>query len=353
MRMNWQEYWDTSPSIQLRCEWLKRLSLLLQAGIDLHQALSLLQQQTHAKQQHFWQPVISAIEQGRPLSAALKEIKAFPLSDLNLLETAERTGKLSQETQRLALSLSKRLSLNQQTRKAMRYPLIILSAALLISLYLLMRVVPSFVELYASFNAELPWLTQSLMAFSQWLSNYFYYLLTAIVIMAFSSKLIWRQYTPYRRLMHQLLWHMPGVKALCRAYWLQRWHRALADCLYVGLPYLESLSTAEKVVQESPLAPAQSVLMAGVSAGQPLSEPMATIKQYPLFSVQLIAVGEASGNLAKLIGILADQYESDLSQGLEQTIKLIEPVLMALIGALVGIIVLALYLPLFQLGQIF
>ena len=80
---------------------------------------------------------------------------------------------------------------------------------------------------------------------------------------------------------------------------------------------------------------------------------MAKIKQYPLFSVQLIAVGEASGNLAKLIGILAEQYEQELSQGLAQMLKLIEPLLMALIGALVGIIVLALYLPLFQLGQIF
>ncbi|MDZ4386784.1 MAG: type II secretion system F family protein [Moraxellaceae bacterium] len=351
--MNWRGYWDTTPNTQQRCEWLKRLSLLLQAGIDLHQALSLLQQQTHAKQQHFWQPVILAIEQGRPLSMALQSINAFPASDLNLLEAAERTGKLAQETHNLAHTMAKRLSLHQQTRRAMRYPLIILSAAILISLYLLMRVVPSFVDLYASFNAELPWLTQALMRFSQWLSNYFYWLLLAAAAIVLITKLIWQRFAPYRCLIHQLMWHMPGLKTLSRAYWLQRWHRSLADCLQAGLPYLECLLTAEKVVHESPLAPVQSALVAGVSAGQPLSEPMATIKQYPLFSVQLIAVGEASGNLAKLISILAEQYELELSLGLAQTLKLIEPLLMALIGALVGIIVLALYLPLFQLGQIF
>ena len=313
----------------------------------------LLQQQTHAKQQHYWQPVLLAIEQGRPLSVALHSIKAFDVSDLSLLEMAERTGKLAYEIDHIALAISKRLTLNRQTRQAMRYPLIILSAAVLISLYLLMRVVPSFADLYASFNAELPWLTQALMQFSQWLARYFYGLLAALIIIFILLKIGWRYSSQFRCLWHLCLWHAPGLKSLCRAYWLQRWHRSLADCLHAGLPYLECLLSADRVVLESPLAPVQKQLLAGVSAGQPLSEPMAKIKQYPLFSVQLIAVGEASGNLAKLIGILAEQYELELSQGLAHMLKLIEPLLMALIGALVGIIVLALYLPLFQLGQIF
>lgn len=315
--------------------------------------MQLLQQQTNAKQQRFWQPVILAIEQGRPLSVALQSIRAFHASDLSLLETAERTGKLAHATHTLAIAITKRLQLNQQTRQAMRYPMIILSAALLISLYLLMRVVPSFVDLYASFNAELPWLTQALMQFSQWLARYFYWLLAALISAFVLAKLCWYYSLKFRSMFHQCLWYTPGLKSLSRAYWLQRWHRSLADCLHAGLPYLECLLTAESVVLESPLAPAQQQLIAGVSTGQPLSEPMAKIKQYPLFSVQLIAVGEASGSLAKLIGVLAEQYEQELSQGLAQMLKLIEPLLMALIGALVGIIVLALYLPLFQLGQIF
>lgn len=313
----------------------------------------LLQQQTHNKQQRYWQPVILAIEQGRPLSVALHSIKAFDASDLSLLEMAERTGKLAHEIHQLAQAISKRLILNRQTRQAMRYPMIILTAALLISLYLLMRVVPSFVDLYASFNAELPWLTQALMQFSQCLARHFYRLLAALITVFMLIKLGWRYSSQFRCLLHLCLWHAPGLKSLSRAYWLQRWHRSLADCLQAGLPYLECLLSADRVVQESPLAAVQQQLIAGVSAGQPLSEPMATIKQYPLFSVQLIAVGEASGSLAKLIAILAEQYEQELSQGLAQMLKLIEPLLMALIGALVGIIVLALYLPLFQLGQIF
>lgn len=313
----------------------------------------LLQQQTHTKQQRYWQPVILAIEQGRPLSVALHSIKAFDASDLILLEMAERTGKLAHEIHHLAQAITKRLTLNQQTRQAMRYPMIILSAALLISLYLLMRVVPSFVDLYASFNAELPWLTSALMQFSQWLARYFYGLLAALIVVFILMKISWRYSSRFRGIFHLCLWHAPGLKSLSRAYWLQRWHRSLADCLQAGLPYLECLLSADRIVLESPLAAVQQQLMAGVSAGQPLSEPMAKIKQYPLFSVQLIAVGEASGNLAKLIGILAEQYEQELSQGLAQMLKLIEPLLMALIGALVGIIVLALYLPLFQLGQIF
>ncbi len=329
------------------------MGLLLQAGIDLHQALLLLHEQTPAKHQTFWRPVLQAIEQGQPLSVGLHSVAAFQSADLALLETAEHTGKLILQTQNLALILTKRANLTQQTRQAMRYPLIILSAALLISLYLLMRVVPSFADLYQSFNAELPWLTQTLMQTSHWLSLNFGWLIMGCIGICITLKLLWRYNTRYRCMTHQLLWHTPGISKLCRAFWLQRWHGCLAECLQAGLPYLESLNAAQKVVHESPLAAAQAQLIAGVSAGQPLSEPMAHIRQYPSFSVQLIAVGEASGNLAKLLTTLAEQYEQNLSQGLAQALKLIEPLLMALIGALVGIIVLALYLPLFQLGQIF
>lgn len=148
-----------------------------------------------------------------------------------------------------------------------------------------------------------------------------------------------------------MMWRMPLIGAMTQAHWLGLWHRTLHETLRAGLPLLDALSETAALVQESPLALAQSNIADAVAQGQRLSESLAKWPAYPALSTQMIAIGEESGMLVNLLDELAQQFEAELESRCALLLKLLEPTLMAGLGVLVGTIVMALYLPLFELGN--
>lgn len=148
-----------------------------------------------------------------------------------------------------------------------------------------------------------------------------------------------------------MMWRMPLIGAMTQAHWLGLWHRTLHETLRAGLPLLDALSETAALVQESPLALAQSNIADAVAQGQRLSESLAKWPVYPALSTQMIAIGEESGMLVNLLDELAQQFEAELESRCALLLKLLEPTLMAGLGVLVGTIVMALYLPLFELGN--
>lgn len=336
---------------QQQQRWLQQLATLLKAGIALHPALELLSLQQPVAQQNYWQPVITGIEQGQSLSSVLARQSGFRTSDIQLIAVAERSGQLDMQLERLAQGQARRLQLQQQVRSAMRYPLFVLIGALGVTVFLLWRVVPGFAELYRSFGAELPWLTQQIMALSrqvQWLGLPFLLTLSSLL---FLTRQQWHTSPAFRTRLFQALWRIPLIGPMTQAHWLGLWHRTLHETLRAGLPLLNALRETAALVQESPLALAQSDIADAVTQGQRLSESLAKWPAYPALSTQMIAIGEESGMLVNLLDELARQFETELESRCALLLKLLEPTLMAGLGVLVGTIVMALYLPLFELGN--
>ncbi|MFQ3215505.1 type II secretion system F family protein [Paraperlucidibaca sp.] len=348
---NWRER-PQAPVASVRRQWLAQLAMLLRSGIALHPALGLLQLQQPVPQQRWWQPVLNGIEQGQSLSHSLSRKQVFNEADTALLSMAEQTGRLNEQLSRLVHAQQRRQSLKQEVQRAIRYPLVVLAGALLVSAYLLTQVVPSFAELYASFDAELPWLTQRVMNLSTWVANYGLHLLAAVALISSALAWFWRRSAAVRSRLYRLLWHLPLAGPLTRAHALGQWHRGLCETLSAGLSFVDALDCTASLIGQSPLSGVQTPLRDAVCHGQRLSEALKQQPLYPALSWQMIAIGEESGMLATMLETLAAQFEAELERRCEQSVKLIEPLLMAFLGVIVGTLVLSLYLPLFQLGQV-
>lgn len=348
---NWRKR-PQAPIAAIRRQWLAQLAMLLRSGIALHPALGLLQLQQPVPQQRWWQPVLSGIEQGQSLSQSLRQQQVFNEADIALLGMAEQTGRLNEQLSRLVHAQQRRQSLRQEVQRAIRYPMVVLTGALLVSAYLLTQVVPSFAELYASFDAELPWLTQRVMSLSTWVANYGLQLFATMLLICVAMSWLWRRSTAIRSWLYRLLWHLPLAGPLTRAHALGQWHRGLCETLSAGLSFVDALDCTASLIGQSPLSSSQTALRDAVCHGQCLSEALKQQHLYPALSWQMIAIGEESGMLAAMLETLAAQFEAELEHRCEQSVKLIEPLLMAFLGVIVGTLVLSLYLPLFQLGQV-
>ncbi|MES2908465.1 MAG: type II secretion system F family protein [Pseudomonadota bacterium] len=331
--------------------WLQQLATLLRAGIALHPALALMNLQQPAAQQRYWQPVITGIEQGHSLASVLARQAGFRASDTQLIAIAERSGQLDVQLERLAIWQSRRLHLQQQVRSALRYPLMVLIGALAVTVFLLWRVVPGFADLYHSFGAELPWLTLKIMALSHLVQRAGLPCVLVLSLLLGGISRQWQISARFRRGIYAVLWRLPLIGAMTQAHWLGLWHRTLHETLRAGLPLLEALHETAVLVAESPLASAQPAIADAVAQGQRLSDSLATWPTYPALSTQMIAIGEESGMLVSLLDELARQFEAELENHCGLLLKLLEPTLMAGLGILVGTVVMALYLPLFELGN--
>ena len=340
------------PDATARQRWLQQLSVLLGAGVALHPALLLLLEQQPEATRDYWLPVATGIEQGQALSTVLAGRPGFSAGDLAMLAMAEQAGQLDTQLARLAGLQARRLSLQAQTLRTARYPALVLAGALLVSGFLLTQVVPGFASLYQGLGAELPWLTRHVLAFSQTLQRWWPALLVLLAVTGIACLHGWRRLPAWRRHVHKALWHLPSLGQIARAAWLARWHRGLHECLQAGLPFVTALELCADLVAESPLADCQPPLRAAIESGHRLSEALRQAPAFPPLSGQMIAIGEESGMLVALLHTLARQFEDELENRCAQALKLLEPLLMAGLGLLVGIIVMALYLPLFQLGQV-
>lgn len=340
------------PDAEAHARWLEQLAMLLQAGISLQAALPLLMQLQLAREQPYWQPARTAIEQGRSLTQGLHGLRGFSATDLALLAGGEDSGQLVPQLQRLAARHRRQLDVRRRILRAVRYPACILVGALLIGGFLLLQIVPQFAQLYAQFGATLPTLTQVVLDLSLLVQQQWPWLLTATLLPPIAALLAWRHLAGWREHVFRLLWHLPLAQRPTRLYWLALWHRSLADLLAAALPLPDALTRCASLVAPSPLACAQPALQASVLAGHRLSRAVQDAPGYPDLSAQMLSLGEESGMLVAMLQALATQFEQALDTSCDNLLALLEPLLMALLGAVVGTLVMALYLPLFQLGQV-
>ena len=345
-----KRYWKPTERTAL----FQQLAALLQAGLPLMEGLALLAEgHPRAGWRCLLRELARQIADGVPLSQALAAYPGlFPALAVQMMELGELTGNLDHCCRQYALLETRAGKLRQMVGKALRYPLIVSLIALLVCVLMLTLVLPAFAEIYLSFDAPLPWFTQWLMALSSWLVRHGA-LLLAVLIGAAVGYGVWLRPQPGWRLREQrLMLRLPLARGLIQGGALAQIFFTLALTQQAGLDLLTGLQAAARAVpnlcyQQALLAVREQVLQ-----GVPLHR---AISAQPLFTPlcrQLIRVGEESGSLDSLLERLAHWYEQhtfELAEGLAQTL---EPVMMLVMGGVIGGLVIAMYLPIFQLGGV-
>lgn len=335
-------------------ELIKQLATLLQAGLPLLDALKLLAEQ---HERPGWRCVLKditvQIAQGKALSETLAEYPhIFPVVYRSLIAVGELTGKLDECCLQLAHQQEKQCHLQRKVIKALRYPCFVLIIALLVSTLMLTVVLPEFANLYASFDTPLPWFTQQLIHLASWAADngLATLLMLSVLLLVYAgmrhNRVAWQERE------QAYLLKIPVISGLIRGKCLNQIFNILAMTQYAGLTLpagLDAAATIHHPLYQSALQRIQTQIHQGITLHH-ATQSFVTL--FPAPCQQLIRVGEETGALDRLFTQLAQWYERKTEQQAENLTQTLEPVLMMVVGGMVGAIVVGMYLPIFQLGNV-
>jgi type IV pilus assembly protein PilC len=332
----------------------RQLSVLIDAELPLIQSLGILAEQ---QKNRYFRRVIDTIkddvEAGSTLhQAKRKHPKVFDDLYCNLVGSGEQSGSLDVMLRRLAEYIEKTVKLRAQVRQAMIYPVAITIFAVVVSIFLLWKVIPVFASIFIELGAELPMLTAVIVKMSNFVQSYIAFIVVGIIAFV----LLFRYYrkTPSGRwTVDRALLKMPLFGNLLKKVAVARLTRTLATLISGGVPMLESLkissSTAGNVLIEKEVLETRRL----VSEGKTLHESLKEAGNFPLMMIQMVNVGEATGTLDEMLSKLANFYDDEVETSVAALLSVMEPILLIGVGGLVGSLVIAMYLPIFSLIQKF
>ncbi len=331
----------------------RQFSVMIDAGLPLVQCLEgIAQQQQNAAFKSILEQVRSDVESGSTLSEAMaRHPKAFDSLFTNMVAAGETGGILDTILQRLAIFIDKVVKLKRAVRSAMIYPSVILSIAVGVVAVILWKVIPVFRTLFEGFNVELPLLTRMVIGLSNFLQSYFLF----IIVFAGIGVMGLRSYykTEKGRLsIDALLLRVPIVGEILRKIAVARFTRTLATLLSSGVPILEGLDITAKTAGNAILENVVHQLRRSIEEGKTISDPMRQSNFFPIMVTQMVSVGETTGELDTMLTKVADYYEEEVDVVVANLLTILEPVMLVILGVIVGGIVIAMYMPLFKLIQV-
>ncbi len=329
----------------------RQFATMIDAGLPLVQCLDILSnQQDNAEFKKVLTDVKSSVEGGSTFADALKKHpKVFDDLYVNLIAAGEVGGILDTILNRLSGFLEKAEKLKGKVKGAMTYPLAVIVIACLVVTGLLLWVVPIFEDMFAGFGQALPAPTQIVVNLSRALQSYWYMMIGAIVgIGVFLNRA--NKTKKGKRVIDIVLLKIPVFGDLIRKTAVARFTRTLGTMLSSGVPILEGLEIVSKTSGNVIIEEAIMKARTSLSQGKTLAEPLIETKVFPGMVTQMIAVGESTGALDAMLSKIADFYEDEVDAAVEALTSLIEPLLMAFLGVVVGGLVIALYLPIFQIA---
>lgn len=332
----------------------RQLALMIRAGMPLVTSITSLRNQLRSKTlQNALRSVEETIHDGNSLASGMRcNPHCFPSFYTTLISAGEHAGILDQTLETLGDQLEAQRALYSRLIRAALYPLIVCTTLALVVLFLITWVIPRFAELFADSGVELPWLTRTLITVAQWGSENILIglsLAPCLTIMLLLNRA--RRHSRARGL-ERILTKIPLVRRLLRAKHSSECACLLAALVRVGIPVIEALRITSHTFQSTMPADALSRIRDDVSDGLSLSAAFKQAAYFPDMLANLIEVGELSGNLESMLTKAAEFYRQEVDHTLDATKQLAEPILILLIGLIVGVTVLALYLPIFQLGEL-
>lgn len=343
-----RQQWSLTSKIHI----IRQLATLLQAGIALPQGLTMLAEQ-HARPQ--WQALLNElarqVTQGVPFSDALNAWpEVFPPLFIALIRTGEITGKLDECCQRLALQQEEQLALQKKVVKALRYPGIIMVMAVLVTVGMSGFVLPEFAAIYHAFNAPLPALTQGVMAFSAFITGHAHLLLagclvTLAVVIRCRKNQRWQWHE------QRILLRTPVMGALICGQRLSQIYTILAMTQQAGLPLMHGLETVMHTLASPFWQQMLERIMQRISEGVPFWKALEDESGFTPLCRQLIYTAEETGSMDLILARLARWHTGQTQEYADSLSSSLEPLMMLVIGAIVGTLVIAMYLPVFQMGD--
>jgi type IV pilus assembly protein PilC len=332
----------------------RQLATLLHAGVPLLQALQILERgERRVGLKTVIQTLHHDIESGMALHQALRQHAAFDGLYCNLVAAGELAGMLDVMLNRLAHHLEKSEHLRTTLRSTLVYPTAVVCIAVAVLVLILLFVVPAFQNIFASFGAELPWLTRCVIALSEGIQNHGLWIALVVILCLWSLKRAVAKRAHWQLFLHSLLLRMPVAGALTQQACTARWTRTLATLFAAGVPLTEALEAIQGVTGNLLFQSATQSIQAQLIHGHSLSDALeGTQGLFPSMVVQMCAIGEESGALDHMLEKTAEHYEREVDSTVARLSTLLEPFIMVVLGVLIGGLVLALYLPIFQLGQV-
>ncbi|MFO1406491.1 MAG: type II secretion system F family protein [Steroidobacteraceae bacterium] len=332
----------------------RQLATMLTAGIPMVQAFEIIGV-GHDKPavQKLVLAIKGDIETGNALHQALGKHPLY-FDDLytNLVEAGEHAGALEAVLEKVATYKEKTEALKKKIKKALFYPAAVLAVAIIVTVILLLFVIPQFESLFQGFGADLPAFTQFVVNLSKWMQQYVWILLGVAVVSVFTFAYFYKRSRPMRQLLDRMSLQIPVIGPILRKSAIARYARTLATMFAAGVPLVEAMKSVAGATGNIVYQDAVLRMRDEISTGMRMQRAMENTGLFPNMVVQMIAVGEESGSLDEMASKVADFYEADVDAAVDGLSSLLEPLIMVILGVLVGGLVVAMYLPIFKLGAV-
>lgn len=331
----------------------RQLATMVDAGIPIIQGVDALQEQvTNAMFKKTLATIRDDIQHGSSLSAAFaKHSRVFDPFFVNMVKVGETGGVLSAVLDRVATYMEKTLRLKRKVKSALVYPAVVVSMAIIITIVLLVKVVPTFAGIYESFDQKLPVMTQSLMTLSEIMQKQLFYYIGGVIVLIFVLRRIYK--TPKGRFaIDGAILKLPIFGDLLRKVALSRFSRTLATLIQSGVPILESLDIVGKTIGNSVLERVVDDVKNAVREGESISAPLAKSPVFPPMVTRMISIGEKSGQMEKMLLKISEFYDDQVDTAVDGLTSIIEPLIIGFLGIVIGYIVVALFLPIINITQL-
>jgi type IV pilus assembly protein PilC len=330
-----------------------QLGAMLKAGLPLVRSLFVLEEEMSDS---FLREVIRTvrenIETGESLSASLGMFpKVFNRLYVNMVSAGEQSGNIEEVLTRLAKYMDTMLRLRRKIRGALSYPAILVLVTIGVVTMLMIKVIPVFEEIYGSSNVELPVLTQTIIDISRFLRAYLLVIVGSLIVLATMAVWLYRT-PPGRRMFQAVLLRLPIVGPLVRKNLLARIARTLGVLVSSGMPMLSAMTLVRQASNNMLFEEAIGNASREVERGETLSDSLRGAGQFSSMFLQMVSAGEETGKLPEMLSNLADFYENEVNVMADMLSTLLEPIFIVGVGGTIGVIVVAMYLPIFQLGKV-
>lgn len=332
----------------------RHLATMVTAGIPLIKALEIIANGQTKNSMRYWiMNICHEVSHGKSLSEALAQfLTKFNSLFCSLVKLGENSGTLDIILQRLADYLEKYAALKKNIQKSLFYPVTILGISFVIAILLLIFVLPQFQTLFESFDANLPFFTLLIIKFSHWLQHVWYLFLSLMTMGIIFLMWATKKSRIFRQTMDMLVLRIPIFGKLIKKAAIARIMRTLATILNAGIPVLEALTNVASIAHNTVYSNALLQVREDVARGQQIHIAMNFSHLFPSMVLQMIAVGESSGTLDVMLNKIANFYEEEVSTLVTGLSALMEPILIVILGVIIGSFTLAMYLPIFKLGAI-
>lgn len=332
----------------------RQMATMMKAGVPLVQSFDIV---TDGLENQGLKELLTTVRNdvaaGTSFANALRRHpKHFDDLYCNLVDSGEKAGALEQMLDRIATYLEKTETLKKKVKKAMTYPIAVIVVAIVVTAILLVKVVPQFESLFQGFGADLPVFTQFIIDISEWMQKWWFIVLLGIAGSIFLFKEAIRRSQKFSDLVDKYVLKLPIVGEILDKSAVAKFGRVLSTTFAAGVPLVDALESVAGATGNAIYRDAVFQIRDEVSSGTQLQQAMRSVDVFPVMAVQLTAIGEESGNLDDMLEKVADHYEGVVDDMVDNLTALMEPMIMAVLGVLVGGLIVGMYLPIFQMGQV-